>query len=206
MCTTKEWAASHGLCVADNVPPVDDYSEPYSRTEIEVASRTIVLHCVAAVGYGVDPHLLIDWLKDQSLWDVVSPNEKAFLYSETPSDKHRSDARWRQEAQWALLWAIGKVSSLGLPTKTCDTRQLVDEIMPALGDSIDSFVSSAILRPPAELLGEDDRTYNLHCYARKAFREDAVPDDLVYDVLFQRHYAFEWLSGNDDWDDVTTDT
>ena len=206
MRNTKEWAAAHGLCVDDSVPPVDDYSEPYKRTAGDVAIRTIILHGVAAVGYGVDPQPVIDWLKGQSLWDAVSPNEQAFLCADNPSDKQRSDARWRQEAQWALLWAIGKVKALGLPTQTCDTGRLVDEIMPALGDPIDSFVSSAELRQPSELLGEDDRTYNLHCYARQAFREDLLPDDLVYDVLFQRHYAFEWLSGEDDWDGVRTDT
>jgi hypothetical protein len=78
--------------------------------------------------------------------------------------------------------------------------------MPALGESIDQFVSSAVLRPPAVVLGEDDRTYNLHCYARKAYRVGSMPDDLVYDVLFQRHYAFEWASGDEDGDDVTADT
>jgi hypothetical protein len=82
----------------------------------------------------------------------------------------------------------------------------VDEIMPMLGDSIESFVSSAVLRSPSQLLGEDDRSYNLHCYVRKAYRTKTFPDDLIYDVLWQRHYAFEWLRGDDDWDDVRTDT
>ncbi|MFN7735763.1 MAG: DUF4272 domain-containing protein [Pirellula sp.] len=206
MTNTKQWAASHGLCVDDIVPPVDDYSEPHKRTAEDVAIRSIILHCVAAVGYGVDPQPVIAWLKEQSIWGKVSRNEKVFLCAEDTSDKERSDARWRQEAQWALLWAIGKVEPLGLPTQTCDTARLVDEIMPALGESIDQFVSSAVLRPPAVVLGEDDRTYNLHCYARKAYRDGSMPDDLVYDVLFQRHYAFEWLSGDEDWDDMTADT
>ncbi len=206
MVSTKEWAASHGLCVDDTVPPVDDYKEPYKRTAEEVAIRTIILHSLAAVGYEVDPHPIIDWLKDQDVWDHVSPNEQAFLCASDPSDQERSDARWRQEAQWALLWTVRKIESLGLPTQTCDTGKLVDEIMPALGDPIDSFVSSAKLRPPSGLLAEDDRIYNLHCYARQAYRQNAMPDDLVYDVLFQRHYAFEWLNGDEEWDSVTTDT
>ncbi|WP_372724044.1 DUF4272 domain-containing protein [Novipirellula sp.] len=206
MTNTKQWAASHGLCVDDVVLPVYDYVKAYHRTVEDVAIRTIILHCVAAVGYGVDPQPIIAWLKDLSVWEKVSPNEQNFLCANVPTDKERSDSRWRQEAQWALLWAIGKVEALGLPTQTCDTARLVDEIMPGLGDSIDHFVSAASLRPPAELLGEDDRTYNLHCHARKAFRDGSMPDDLVYDVLFQRHYAFEWLSGEEDWDNVTTDT
>ena len=206
MTNTKEWAFSHGLCVADNVPAIDNVNEPHRRTAAEVASRTIVLHCVAAVGYGVQPQPVIDWLKSQSLWGVVSPDERAFICSESPSDELCNAARWRQEAQWALLWTIGKVAALGLPTKTCDTKMLVDEIMPALGDPVDSFVSSAELRPRAVLLGEDDRTYNLHCYARQAFRDGTLPSDLLYEVLFQRHHAFEWLSGDDDWDNVRTDS
>jgi hypothetical protein len=78
--------------------------------------------------------------------------------------------------------------------------------MPPLGDSIDSFVSSAELRSPSELFGEDDRIYNLHSYARQAYQDGTIPGDLVYDVLVQRHCAFEWLGGDDDWDNVRMDT
>jgi hypothetical protein len=206
MQKTREWAAAHGICVDDDVPPVEDYDRPYGRTAAEIAARTIILHCVAAAGYGVDSEDIIEWLQDESLWDQVSPNEQAFLAGENRSEDEILGARWRQEAQWALLWAIGHVESLGLPTNTCDTARLVDEIMPGLGDPVDSFLSSAKLRQPAELLGEDDRIYNLHCYARQAYRKGMMPDDLVYGVLFQRHYAFEWLRGDEDWDDVRTDT
>ena len=206
MTSTKEWAASHDVCVDDTVPPVENYNETYKRNAGEVAVRTIVLQCVSAVGYDVDPQPVTDWLKDQGLWDHVSTNEKTFLGSNERSDKELSDARWRQEAQWALLWCIRQIESLGLPTQACNAARLVDEIMPALGNPIDSFLSSADLRPPSELLAEDDRIYNLHCYARQAHRQNAMPDDLVYDVLYQRHYAFEWLSSEGDWDTVTADT
>jgi Domain of unknown function (DUF4272) len=205
MLSTKEFAASHGLCVADIVPPINGYNKPYAQTAKAVAIRAIILHGVVLVGYSVEPQPIVEWFQDEEIWDYVSPQEKAFL-SSNPSRKERSDARWREEAQWTMLWSIGKIEALGLPTKTCDTKRLMDEIMPALGDRIESFVSSAVLRPPAELLGEDDRTYNLHCYVHKASRANAMPEDLIYDVLYQRHYAFEWLSGDDDWDDVQPDT
>ena len=64
MTSTKQWAASHGVCVEDAVPAVDDYNEPYERTAEEVAMRTIILHGVAAVGYEVDRQPVMDWLKD----------------------------------------------------------------------------------------------------------------------------------------------
>jgi len=207
MMTTEEWASSHGISAEETVPPVDGYSEPYKRSGEEVAIRTIVLQCVVAVAYEVDPFRIVDWLKSQGLWDQVSPKEQAFLTTGTATEEERRIAQWQSEAEWALLWAIRKVESLGLPTCTCDTANLVDHIMPALGSSVRPFVSSAELRSPAEILAEDDRTYNLHCYARQAHRTGtALPEDLIYGVLYQRHYAFEWLSGDDPWDDVCTDT
>lgn len=206
MMKTKEWAAAHGVCTDDTVPPVDDYFKPFKRTSDEVALRTIILHSIAAVGYEVDPHPIIGWLKAENVWEHVSPNERTFFLTEAPSDTERSDARWRQEALWALLWTINMIDMLGLPTQTCDTARLVDEIMPALGDPIDSFLFKAQLRPPSELLAEVDRIYNLHCYARQAYHQNSMPADLVYDVLFQRHYAFEWLNGEDEWDNIQTDT
>lgn len=206
MPNTREWAVSHGLCVDLIVPPVDGYDKPHERTAAEVAIRAIILHCVTVVGYDVDSGPIIDWLKEQDIWDSASPVERAFLTNEARTAEETCDARWRQEAQWALLWSIEKVAHIGLPTQHCDITLLVDEVMPALGNSITGFVSSSTLRSPAELLAEDDRVYNLHCYARQAFREGSMPSDLIYDVLFQRHYAFSWLDSQTEWDAVRTDT
>lgn len=203
---TKTWATSLGVCTSANVPAVDDYHEECPRSPADVARRAIVLHCVAAVGCGVNAEPVIQWLENESLWETVSPSERAFLAAIKPTKKLIHAARWRQESQWALLWSIGHVRSLGLPTKTCSTRMLVDEIMPGLGDSTREFITSARLRSPGWILAEEDRTYNLLCYARQAIRTDSMPEDLIFDVLYERHYAFSWLGSSDNWDEVDMDT
>lgn len=206
MIKTKEWAASHGIDVDDLLPAIADYNEPIPRTPQEIARRCIILHAIAATGYGVEPGPIIEWLLDQSIWDDASPAEQSLMESTAPGDEELNAACWRQEAEWALLWAINKVDWLGLPIQTCDTGLLVDDVMPGPGDNIQPFVSSAQLRSPGVLLAEIDRTYNLHCFARQAYRQNDLPEDLIYPVLFQRHYAFEWLTGDDQWDEVQTDT
>lgn len=209
MIKTKEWAASIGINTADFLPPAENYGEPFKRTAREVAVRAIILHAVAAAGYGIDRKSIIEWLKNQDLWSHVSPREQEFLLSNKPRkllEEDRKGAQWLQEAQWALLWTIQKVESLGLPTKTCDTIRIVDEIMPGLGDDIEAFISSAELRPAPELHAEDDRVSKLYSSAHQASQRDEMPEDLVYGVLFQRHYAFQWVRGGDEWDDVKTDT
>jgi hypothetical protein len=56
------------------------------------------------------------------------------------------------------------------------------------------------------LLAEDERTYNLWCYALAAQRNgESLPSDLNLGVLRERRYAFEWMDGNQDWDEVTCD-
>jgi hypothetical protein len=102
---------------------------------------------------------------------------------------------------------VGKIHSLGLPVRQCDTRQLVDEIIPALGSDIEPFLASAVVRPAGDLLAEDDRHYRLWCCYHQDRRDGRhlLPSDLDVSVLYQRQYAFEWLHGINAWDDVQCD-
>ena len=68
------------------------------------------------------------------------------------------------------------------------------------------FLVSSELRPPGVLLAEDDRTYDLWCCTAAARRNrEPLPPDLNWWVLYERRYAFEWLDGQQDWDDVKCD-
>ncbi len=161
-----------------------------------------------AAAFGVDPEPIVEWYRDQCVWDQVSPEEQAFLHDPASFNKdHWNSLRWRQEAEWALLWVVGKVAVLGLPTSQCDTRRLVDEIIPGLGSEIEPFLLSVELRLPGVLLAEDDRHYDLWCSYIQTRRKSTypLPGDLNFSVLYQRQYAFEWLHGIEAWDDVQCD-
>jgi hypothetical protein len=207
MLSTKAWAESHGISVKATPPTVEGYSEPCPRSPREIAVRALILQGVVAVACEVEPGPIIDWLREQGIWRSVTPEERAFLQSASPTKDQRNKFGWHQEAECALLWAISKVDSLGLPTSGCDSRRLVDEIIPPLGSDIGEFVSSAELRPPGVLLAEDDRTYDLWCYANSArSKGEPLPKDLNWSVLYERRYAFEWLDGGQPWDAVTCDS
>ena len=166
----------------------------------------VILQGVCAVAADVDAEPIIEWFRDQRVWASVTPQERTFLKNPSPTTQQRNALGWHQEAQWTLLWVVGKVEALGLPTRTCDTRRLCDEIMPALGSDIAEFLTSAKLRPPGVLLAEDDRSYDLWCrYFATRRKGEPLPDDLNYWVLYERRYAFEWLAGMQDWDAVTCD-
>src|SRR5947207_8238338 len=123
-----------------------------------------MLQGVVAAACEVAPDPIVEWYKAQGVWDAATPKEGEFLLNPdvaTPQETLRF--RWQQEAEWALLWVIGKVQHLGLPIRQCDTRRLVNEIIPPLGSDIEPFLASAALRSPGELLAEVDRHYELWC-------------------------------------------
>ena len=205
---TQEWARSHGISTAPTLAAVAGYDEPCAFTARQIATRAVVLQGVVAVASEVDPEPVVEWYREQGVWEHVSPGEQEFLVAPDSLDRDGWNAlRWRQEAEWTLLWVVGKVEALGLPIRQCDTRRLVDEIIPALGSDIEPFLASAALRPPGILLAEDDRHYDLWCRYHQTRRESVrkVPRDLDVNVLYQRQYAFEWLHGIEAWDNVQCD-
>ncbi|HET6250368.1 MAG TPA: DUF4272 domain-containing protein [Tepidisphaeraceae bacterium] len=206
--TTEQWARSFGISTVPTPPTVAGFDEPYGFTAREIATRAIVLQGVVAVACGVYPAPVVNWLTEQNLWDSTTPIERDLF-----ADPHEIDGAkrnwlcWHQEAEWALLWVIEKVEVLDLPTRACDTRRLVDDIIPKLGSDVEPFLASARLRSPGVLLAEVDRHYNLWCryiQCRKSGPR-AIPSDLMIDVLYHREYAFEWLDGIEAWDDVQCD-
>jgi hypothetical protein len=206
MISTLEWAKSQGIDVAENPSSLALSIEKYPRTAHEIAVRAIILQGVVAVAYGVEAQPVIEWFQQQHIWEAVSPQEQAFLFDKGDSEERLNKFQAHQEAEWALLWMIGKIDALGLPTHFCDTKKLVDEVIPALGSNILDFVSSAALWDNNLLLAEDLRTYNLWCFALRDRRENkTLPDDLNLMVLYERRYAFEWLDSLDEWDRIVCD-
>lgn len=206
MNTTKTWAESFGVATDVDLPPIADYSQPYARTARDIAIRAVVLQGVIAVAYEVVAQPITAWFKAQGIWDAVTEKERIFLAGSQHTESERVEFQWKQEAQWTLLWMIRRVTSLGLPTHYCDTRRLADEVIPALGDDLQAFIGQSELHSPGALLAEDDRTYDLWCYALTAQRRgESLPSDLNLGVLRERRYAFEWMDGNQEWDEVTCD-
>ena len=206
MSATSKWAESLRINTAEVLPPVRGYSKPYARTPRDVATRAIILQGVVAVASNVAAAPIVKWFQAEGIWHGVTSQERDVLLGAELPKANRLHWQWKQEAEWTLLWMISNVDSLGLPTRCCDTRRLVDEIIPPLGQSVQGFIAGAKLRSPGTLLAEDDRTYDLWCRALAAQRRgQAVPPDLNLAVLRERRYAFEWMDGNQDWDEVTCD-
>jgi hypothetical protein len=194
--------------VNPTLPRVESEAEARFRDPKDVAKRAIVLYFVISVAHEADRESALSWLKDEGLWDAVSPKEKDFLETDNPPREEIISATWRIESLWTLLWALGKIERSNLPRELCDT-ELVQSIMSwTEEDSSATFVNGAELRSRSEMLDETDLIYRIHWAVVDArLNNGEVPGEFESGVVYERHYALNWLTCySDNWDDVTTDT
>ena len=105
-----------------------------------------------------------------------------------------------------LLWALSQIETLERPDKFSRVEPLYRLLeMP----SKQTWLESVHLRPASEILDALDLHYRYHWAVVDArLQLHLPPAGLNPDVVQQRHYALNWLTGYMDqpWDAVTTDT
>ena len=186
----------------------EDVDSDTPRTAREIARRSIALHCAIAAAHGVSKDDITEWLKEEQLWNEVTPREMTFISEDLNDDKEIVWMTWLVEAQVALLWSIGKLDELPPASAKCDTGIVVGA-MPGLFEPTAPFIASATLRSAKDIEREEEIIYDVHCRVDQAVRKGKrIPRGYDKDVVFFRHYGLSWVSGycGQSWDEVTPDT
>lgn len=196
---------SLGIPFLPSLPIVRGDDEILLYAPGEVARRAVALTTVAVRGEGLEQDKAVEILRGAGMWDSASPQEQAFLQDPDPDEQRMITFCWRYEALWVLLWALGLVE-LGLPTAICDPAVAVGLV---LDTGPQELVAQAKLRPLPEILDELDFTYRCHwaCVNARLHGQEA-PAGLDPGVVYERHYALNWLTCGDEytWDNVPTHT
>ncbi len=203
---------------------VDDDNEVKIQLPDEVARRTMVLWAVELRAEGVPQVETLGIIEQLDLWKSVSPSEKAFLENENPSPGECQSLVWRLESIWVLMWALGHIEQLDWPSGMCDVPKLAGLVSPHEEDA--EFITSARLRPAAQILDAQDLIMRIHWAIRDAYLnqggmlpegldwsqdDDWVPATLSAEVgvVEQRHHTLNWLVNfldPESWDNVDTPT
>jgi hypothetical protein len=209
---------AEGVPFIAHLPVVESEAEAKIRSKEEVARRAMALLLVAASGEGLGQDLraggavrrpqdvLGHVIERYGLRDAFTPEEKALLKGKRRSPQDVIGATWRNESAWVLLWALGYVEELGRPDHTCDVARAVRTMQERTAAE---FVAGARLRPAREILDQADLIYRYHWATTDArINGREPPAGLDPSVVYERHYALNWLIGymDQEWDEVTTDT
>mgnify|MGYP000300418877 CR=1 FL=1 len=172
----------------------------------EVVKRAIALNLISRRADGESREWLIDKLKQYQLSDTLSEQETIFNEDNEPDDYIVIMFSQRMEACWLLLWALGLIPNLSRPDNFANAER-ANEVIDTR--SIDQFMIEGKLRDKSEILDALDLHFRYHwavvdaeLYGKKP------PTELLPDVVYQRHYALNWLTQyrDEEWDEVTTDT
>ncbi|WP_458121596.1 DUF4272 domain-containing protein [Paenibacillus sp. Z6-24] len=213
---SNQWLESRGIPVNATLPArLGDELADGIRTRDEVAARAVAI-CITAVkgecvGAGETTETtreLIDRIIRQYDADrFFTLEEKAFIEQDQPGQEAAARFSWCYEALWVMLWALGHADTLGEPTEICDVARTVGILQQF--DSFAAFRESSRLRESAEILDAADLIYRYDwaCVDSRVHQRP-VPGGLDADVVYERHYALNWLTGylGQDWDHVRTDT
>jgi hypothetical protein len=203
---SEELLKTQGIPINPSLPAIELEEETTPRSAEDMAKRAIGLCAVALRGEGLRQQEIISLLSGKDVWASVTPEEKQFLLKKRPARQELINFKWRYESLWVLLWALGRVKDLGAPTSICDVESVVRM---ALDTPSEDFIRPAKSRPISDILDEADLIYRYDWAVVDArIKGEDPPGNLDPGVVYERHYALNWLIGymDQEWDDVTTDT
>lgn len=207
-------AKSEKICKSNGIPiyknPNSLFVAPEKEVELrakdEVVDRAIALLYLGLKSEGLEQVHLDKMEEDYGISSKLSPAEKEYAYSSNPTDQRRTNANWRYESLHVLLWSLGHIEELVYPNQMCNVANDV-KIIYELGP--DKFRAQSKLRSKEEILDQADLILRLDwaCVSARV-KNEVAPSGLNSSVVYERHYALNWLIKylNQDWDDVSTDT
>lgn len=194
---------SHGIQINKNLPVIEE--EIQLRRKADVLDRIYALVTIAAKGEGVKTEQ-IGAVMERLQISHFSEQEQDIMSKEELSDQERLNATWRYESLYLLLWSVEKCDTLPYPSVICPVEEIVGAI---LSKSREEFSNESILRSKEEILDQLDLVYRMNWACVNARIKGEEPSgNLMPGVVFERHYALNWLINyqDQDWDYISTDT
>lgn len=197
--------AENKIKVNKNLPCVEAKSNVVLRSKADIIDRAYALMIMGVKGEGIEQEYLKRTVAEKHI-NSFSPREEFTYKLENMMDEERAYATWRYESLNVMLWALRFMDELSYPSEICDVKAIVGMIFqPSRSD----FDSKAKLRTKEEILDQLDKVYRMHWACVDArIKGVQVSGNINPSVIFERHYALNWLTNyeNQDWDDVQTNT
>jgi len=189
-----------------HLPVIADEGQVTLRSKETACERAMALSLIARRADGESLDWYLQKIKQYQLQDAITEDEMDFAQEDEPVDYGVVKFSRRLESYWLLLWALGYVNRLSKPNTFANAQRahtLLDTRSPQ------QFLLDAKLRSKKEILDAADLYYRYDWAVVDAeLYGKSPPRGLEPDVVYERHYALNWLVAynNLPWDEITTDT
>jgi hypothetical protein len=120
------------------------FAEPY-----DVGCRIIIgFAIVYTIEEPSKKQAIFKWLQNEAMDKHLSATEVKYLETEIVEQQQINQLSWQLEAAYILAWALNVVSNRPSPSNQIGDAEMQEffENVPALGDSLDSFLSQLSYR------------------------------------------------------------
>lgn len=203
---------SQGVPYIEHLPLRYETEEVTPRDKKEVIERAVCsfasIMCALSISKGEysqeDRVYAEDFLSEKyNVLELLTPMEQQVIAG-TISEAGAINAVWKYEAVWALLWALGIIEELSLPSEICDCDLVMGTMRRFKG--LDDFMANTTLRPLEEILQALDLHYRYHWAAVNARVNGSDPAGIDEEVVMERRAGLEWLCCKGQENDNLSDT
>ena len=207
---TDTLLAEMGIQLPSHLPPLVSETELQLRPATEILGRALALYIVAlraesvATHQPIPAHELTERFPQVHAW--LTPGEREFLETDEPAEDILPQFAWRYESLYVLEWVLGLQDELPFADAICDVPLTARTMMNL---DFEGQMAKAKTRPASQILDALDLHYRLHWLVRQTrMKEGTLPLNLDAGVIYERHYALNWLVNFESaaWDEVDTPT
>lgn len=186
----------------EHLPVIADSTQAQIRPPDSIVARLLALVCIAQYAEHRETATYEQALARHELRSAVSPDEWVFAHDPAPIRQDVIKFSQRFESAWTLAWVLGLTTSLRPASDFCDA-----DLLASWASDPAQFTKRIRLQPIDAILDMTDLTYRLHWAVNDAeLYGTRVPSNLIPPVVYERHYALNWVIGPQEWDQVSTDT
>jgi hypothetical protein len=188
-----------------NLPGTPEASSITLRSREDVLDRIYALAAIALKGEGLQKDHLDQFIKTNKITSF-SLGEEEIMGVEELDDHQRTYASWRYESLNMLMWTVGLLEGIPLPNEVCNVQEIIGYLHHTSREEVSQ---KAKFIEKEQIIDELDRTYRMNwaCVNARVKGEEA-PEALHPSIVYERHYALNWLIQylDQDWDNVQTNT
>jgi hypothetical protein len=202
--------ASYGLDYAVSDIGLFDETQYTFVHPNQAAERLLILLGVAYAAYNFDEsEKVMNWLKNENIWQAVSEKEKDFFRNPDPEEGEKQTLSWRFESAYILAWCLKKVSSPPDPGSECKEDQVNEFLkhIPPVGSSSERFFTGLKFVPLSDISDEFLFYKTATAYFQNIRTQDKENTSQVHiKASFERYAALAWIRSSGtgtDWDALT---
>lgn len=177
--------------------PYLNHSNNKFLSAYDAGCRMMILYAVSFYCHNLDEREnIVQWLKDEKIWDKVSPNEKEILVSTNLDEDTLMDLSWKIESAITLGWCLKKVKSLPRLDNDKNEKEIEEFQLnvPELGGSLVLFLNNLEYRNLDEIYEENLLNELATTYFRDLmFNGKKDKTKINRFTSFERHQVLNWL-------------